>query len=303
MNDPDRKKCILCIDDDTAMHTLLEKQLVVSGYDSLHAISGQEALQALKEKTVDLIILDINMPNMDGFQILRHLKMENGTQDIPVIFLSSLSRENLKVKGLEHGADDFIVKPFTGPELIARIKAVLRRNEPRVQQPAGDVHGSLEDLGLFELLHMLSFSGKAAVITFPEMEGEMVVANSSILSVHQGSWRGKEALLRLFFLEKGAFTIVYEQREGEGIGGIESLLLFIGSTQDEIHDLVNSLAPEGTLLHLVADVGDFPEISGLTDLFPISLPELILSMPADLKANLDCVQDAVQKKVIEARES
>ena len=203
MNNPDRKKCILCIDDDKAMHALLDSQLVMSGYHSLHAMSGVEALQQLKDNKVDLIILDINMPKMDGFQTLRHLKMDNETQDIPVIFLSSLSRENLKVKGLECGADDFIVKPFTGPELIARIKAVLRRNEPKTQ-PVGSVQGKLEDLGLFELLHMLSFSGKSAVISFPEMSGELIVTNGSILSVRQSSWQDKEALLRLFFLEEGS---------------------------------------------------------------------------------------------------
>lgn len=300
MNTSNRKKCILCIDDDKAMHVLLESQLVISGYQSLHAMSGKEALMKLKENKVDLIILDINMPDMDGFQILEHLKMASTTKDIPVIFLSSLSRENLKVKGLERGADDFIVKPFTGPELIARIKVILRRNTAK-RQPIGDVHGSLEELGLFELLHMFSFSGKAAVVTFPEMDGELVVARGFVLSARQGIWDSKEALLRLFFLEKGSFSIQYEAREGEKMGGIESLLLFVSSELDEINGQINSIAPKGSKLHIDAEDENYPEIYRLKDLFPISLETLILSMRDKLSINFDFVKEALRARKISVK--
>ncbi|TKB06104.1 response regulator [Desulforhopalus sp. IMCC35007] len=293
MNTPNRKKSILCIDDDKAMHVLLESQLVISGYHSLHAMSGKEALIKIREHQVDLIILDISMPNMDGFQILDQLKMDGSTQDIPVIFLSSLNRENLKVKGLERGADDFIVKPFTGPELIARIKVVLRRNTPK-RQPVGDVQGNLEDLGLFELLHMFSFSGKCAVVTFPEMDGELIVGHGFILSVRQGSWKDKEALLRLFFLEKGSFSINYGEREGGRVGSIESLLLYVSSGLDELNEQINVLAPKGSMLHLSSRGEDCHEIAMLKDSFPISLDTLILSMSDSLSANFDFVKEALQ---------
>ncbi len=235
MNNSEQKRCILCIDDDPAMHNLLRHQLMTSGYHSLHVESGTEALQTLRDNHVDLIILDINIPKMDGFQLLRCLKSNQETENIPVIFLSSLSRENLKVKGLEYGADDFIVKPFTGPELMARLKAVIRRNTREKSDPKG-IHGNLKELGIFELLHMLSFSRKNAIVSFPEMQGQIIVANSSILSAYQGSWNGKEALIRLFFMEDGAFTITDANKEGTELGGIESLLLFIGTSLDEINE-------------------------------------------------------------------
>lgn len=303
MNNPDKKKCILCIDDDKGIHSLLETHLAANNFVTLHAMHGKEALHILKDNQVDLIILDINMPNMDGFQTLRSLKTEGKTYNIPVIFLSSMSRENLKVKGLEYGADDFIVKPFTGPELIARIKAVIRRNEPQLMaQKVCDVQGSIEEHGLFELMHMFSFSGKNAVITFPDMEGELVVAGGSVLSVRQGDRLGKEALLTLFFIEKGSFCIVYKERSGEAIGKLESLLFFIGSALDEVQDKVATLGGEETKLHLAKHNGQYPEIEQLKDSFPVSASDLALAMPGGLEANLEQIQEALQSGILTTEE-
>ncbi len=295
MDRPDKKKVILCIDDDKGMHVLLESQLAGNdNYKSLHAMNGEEALSALEKSPVDLIILDINMPGMDGFQILDHLKRDESTQKIPIIVLSSLNRENLKVKALEHGAEDFIVKPFTGPELAARIKAVLRRNIPEKQEISSDVHGKLQELGLFELLHMFSFSKKSGRITFPQMDGEIIIASGSILSAQQKNWHDKEALLRLFFLEKGSFNIHYGIHKGQSMGTIESLLLFIGSSLDELHDCVNAFASDNPQVHLLAEDEDFPEITKLKEKLPLPLYDLIFSMQGKLKTNLDLVNKALQ---------
>ncbi|PIE60712.1 MAG: hypothetical protein CSA31_00760 [Desulfobulbus propionicus] len=295
MDHPDKKKVIICIDDDKGMHVLLESQLAGNGgYKSLHAMSGEEALSTLEKSPVDLIILDINMPGMDGFQLLDHLKGNESTRKIPIIVLSGLNRENLKVKALEHGAEDFIVKPFTGPELAARIKAVLRRNLPAKQEISSDVHGKLQELGLFELLHMFSFSKKSGRITFPQMDGEIIIASGSILSAQQETWQGKEALLRLFFLEKGSFNIHYGSHKGEGMGTIESLLLFTGSSLDELHDRINAIVPHNPQIHLLARDEDFPEITKLKEKLPLSLCDLIVSMQGDLKTNLDLVNKALQ---------
>ncbi|PIE59050.1 MAG: hypothetical protein CSA33_00320 [Desulfobulbus propionicus] len=291
-----QKKNILCIDDDKGMHVLLESQLVSSGnYNSLHAINGEEALSTLKEFSVDLIILDINMPKMNGFQLLDHLKQDQKSQQIPVIVLSSLTRENLKVKALERGAEDFIVKPFTGPELVARIKAVLRRNAPCKQEIVSDVQGKLQELGLSDLLHMFSFSKKSGKITFPQMDGEIIIASGTVLSAQQGTWHGKEALLRLFFLEKGSFNIHYGIHKGEDIGTIESLLLCMGKSLDELHNHIKKITLHNPQVHLLADDDDFPEIRQLKEKMPLSLHDLILSMQGELKTNLDLVRQALQK--------
>ncbi len=291
MDHPDKKKVIICIDDDKSMHVLLKSQLTGhGGYKSLHAMSGEEALSTLKKFPVDLIILDLNMPGMDGFQILDHLKRNESTRKTPIIVLSSLNRENLKVKALERGAEDFIVKPFTGPELSARIKVVLRRNIPEKQEISSDVHGKLQEVGLFDLLHMFSFSQKSGRITFPQMNGEIILASGNILSVQQETWHGKEALLRLFFLEKGTFNIHYGVHTGKGIGTIESLLLFTGNSLDELYDNI-AYNPQ---IYLLAEDEDFPEITKIKEKLPLSLYDLISSMQGELKTNLDIVDKALQ---------
>ncbi len=297
MDKPDGRKSILCIDDDKAMHLLLKSQLVNGGgYKSLHAESGEEALTALSQSQIDLIILDINMPEIDGFQMLEYLKKNNETKKIPVIFLSSLNRENLKVKALENGADDFMVKPFTGPELIARIKAVLRRNVTTKQKVTSDVQGRLQELGLFELLHMFSFSSKNGKITFPEMDGDLVVTAGSVLSARQGSWRNKEALLRLFFLEKGSFSIQYGEQRGEHLDSIESILLSISASLDELHEQMDTIAPENALLHVHNT--EYQELAKFSEKAPISLGSLILAMDGTLRENLEIVKKALQSGTI-----
>ncbi len=297
MDKLDGRKSVLCIDDDKSIHLLLKSQLVNSGdYKSLHATSGEEALTTLRETQIDLIILDINMPKIDGFQMLEYLKKNKTTRKIPVIFLSSLNRENLKVKALENGADDFMVKPFTGPELIARIKVVLRRNTSVKQEVIGDVQGRLQDLGLFELLHMFSFSNKNGKIIFPEMHGELVIAAGSVLSAQQGIWQGEEALLRLFFLEKGSFSIQYGEQEGKHLDTIESLLLSIATKLDEIHERMNTIAPQNALLYV--NDSEYHEIAELKDKSPVSLVRLILAMKGSLKENLDIVEKALQNGTI-----
>ncbi len=300
MERPDDRKSVLCIDDDKAIHRLLEAQLVNSGgYKSLHAMSYEEAMVVLRESHVDLITLDINMPKSDGFQILEYLKKNEETHNIPVIFLSSLSRENLKVKALERGADDFMVKPFTGPELIARIKAVLRRSSSSKQELVGDVQGRLEEFDLFELLHMFSFSKKSGRITFPEMDGQLVVCSGAIQAVRQGSWQNKEALLRLFFFGKGLFSIQYgKQEHGESLGSIEPLLFSIAENLDELNEQIERIAPDNALLYLRGNENECKEIEIFREKLPASLVSLIGSMEGELQTNLDVVRKALQNGVI-----
>ncbi len=297
MDKLDGRKSILCVDDDKSMHLLLKSQLVNSGgCKSLHATGGEEALTILRDTQIDLIILDINMPKIDGFQMLEYLKKNKETRTIPIIFLSSLSRENLKVKALENGADDFMVKPFTGPELIARIKAVLRRNTSRKQGVIGDVQGRLQELGLFELLHMFSFSSRNGKIAFPEMNGELVLAKKSVLSARQASWQGEEALLRLFFLEKGSFSIQYGEQEGEKLDTIESLLLSIATKLDELHNQMDIIAPQNALLYVHNT--ECQEIRNFKEKSPISLTSLVLSMEGKLKKNLEIIKKELQNGTI-----
>ncbi|WP_313770684.1 response regulator transcription factor [Bacillus sp. S/N-304-OC-R1] len=115
---------ILIIDDEEDMRHLVEMYLENSGFHCLSAASGKEGYSILKQNTIHLIILDIMMPHEDGFQVCTKIREK---YDTPIIFLSAKGEEWDKVKALQIGGDDYIVKPFSPGELIARIQAILRR--------------------------------------------------------------------------------------------------------------------------------------------------------------------------------
>ena len=118
------KKRILVVDDEIGIIKFLRARLIAQGYDVLTAMDGSDAIQVVEMEMPDLIILDIMMPKMDGFEVCSRIREWS---QIPVIMLSARGDEMDKVKCLELGADDYITKPFGAKELIARVSAVLRR--------------------------------------------------------------------------------------------------------------------------------------------------------------------------------
>lgn len=116
---------ILIVEDDRNIMTGLVDNLEPEGYSVILARDGREALTQAKEKSPDLIILDIMLPKLNGFEVCKELKLQ-GNQ-APVIILSAKAQESDKVLGLELGADDYVTKPFSPRELVARVKAILRR--------------------------------------------------------------------------------------------------------------------------------------------------------------------------------
>jgi DNA-binding response OmpR family regulator len=115
---------ILVVDDEPRLRDVLRMNLEIEGYQVIEAGTGYDALVKLRDELPDLILLDIMMPEMDGFTALRHIR-ENST--IPVIMLTVRNDERDKIRGLDLGADDYINKPYSFPELLSRMKAVLRR--------------------------------------------------------------------------------------------------------------------------------------------------------------------------------
>jgi len=117
---------ILVVDDIEDIRSLLQEALQASGYHTLEAADGREALSMIEAESPDLVILDIAMPVMSGFQVLRQLRKNS---DIPIIMLSARTDTVDKVESLELGADDYITKPFEIAEMTARVEAVLRRRK------------------------------------------------------------------------------------------------------------------------------------------------------------------------------
>jgi two-component system, OmpR family, alkaline phosphatase synthesis response regulator PhoP len=137
------KEKILIVEDDKDIIKMLEYNLKKEGFRVTTAHDGEDALDLALRQFPDLILLDLMLPGMDGLEVCKSLKNGNKTSSIPIIMLTAKSQESDKVVGLELGADDYITKPFSPRELIARIKAVLRRASEKEKLPeifqAGDL--------------------------------------------------------------------------------------------------------------------------------------------------------------------
>lgn len=119
-----RKHLILVVDDEPPIVRLVKAKLRVDGYEVLTASRGDEALKVVQQESPDLVVLDVMMPDMDGFETLRRIRQ---LSNVPVVMLTARGGDMDKLKGLQSGADDYITKPFNPDELEARIAAVLRR--------------------------------------------------------------------------------------------------------------------------------------------------------------------------------
>ena len=122
------EKKILIVDDEDHIRELLKSNLEKNGYAVYMANAGLNGLKLAREKQVDLILLDLMLPGMDGFEVCKEIRRDNIISNVPIIMLTAKSEEIDKILGLELGADDYITKPFSIRELSARIKALLRRS-------------------------------------------------------------------------------------------------------------------------------------------------------------------------------
>ena len=131
----DRER-ILVVDDEASIRRILETRLKMVGYEVFTAADGEEAIESYQKNNPDLVILDVMMPKMDGYGVTREIRK---TSETPIIILTALGDVSERITGLELGADDYIIKPFSPKELEARVKAVLRRVNHREDLPGGKI--------------------------------------------------------------------------------------------------------------------------------------------------------------------
>ena len=149
---------ILVVEDEPAIQELVAVNLTFAGHKALRAATVEQALTLIRAELPDLILLDWMLPDTSGVQFARRLRQDERTKDVPIIMLTARTNESDKVEGLEAGADDYITKPFSPKELMARIKAVLRRRAPQLTDDAVELGG----LRLDPVTHRLSGSKKGA---------------------------------------------------------------------------------------------------------------------------------------------
>jgi PAS domain S-box-containing protein len=123
------KPVILVVDDISQNNDLLEAYLVPQGYEIIKAVSGEEALEKLAGNQIDLILLDVMMPGMDGFEVTRRIRQDKKTKLMPIILVTALKETEDRIKGIQAGCDDYISKPFDKRELLARVQSLLKVKE------------------------------------------------------------------------------------------------------------------------------------------------------------------------------
>ena len=156
---------IYCVEDDNAIRDLMLYTLGASGFQAKGFPDSTFFWQAMTEEKPELILLDIMLPGEDGITVLKRLRAASATANIPVIMATAKGSEFDKVIGLDTGADDYLVKPFGMMEMVARIKAVMRRTAPKTDQVL-----TCGDIVLDETRHIVTVDGKQVMLTLKEYE-------------------------------------------------------------------------------------------------------------------------------------
>jgi two-component system, OmpR family, phosphate regulon response regulator PhoB len=178
---------LLVIEDDQNLSKLLEYNLDRAGFKCHLASSGEQGLEQLSMKSFDLVLLDIMLPGMDGFEVCRHIRQNQRHKDLPIIMLTAKGEEIDRILGFELGVDDYVVKPFSPRELTLRIRAIFNRE----RRTGGKLQEVLKVAGLeIDLTrHIVTLDGKELVLTL--MEFKLLVA----LIKRKGEAQSREMLL------------------------------------------------------------------------------------------------------------
>ncbi len=198
--------------DDSAEDSLMKLKLRDEGHRVISAALTREALKLIKENPPDLIISEVDLADLDGFQFIEYLKGEKSTRSIPFIFLSAKDAPTYMARALRLGADDYITKPFHMEVLSLKIRKILARRERQrgyqIEERRG-VSGSLREMGILEIIQILAAGTKTARIDLRREteEARIYLQDGQIISAELGDQEGEDAFYLLMSWEDGEFTI------------------------------------------------------------------------------------------------
>ncbi len=159
---------VLVVDDEEHILELIKFNLDKNGFEVVTCDNGEEAINLLENDLFDLVILDLMLPGIDGIEVCKYVRKIEGLEKLPIIMLTARSEETDRVLGLELGADDYMVKPFSVRELVARIRAVLRRSEDKKENTYKIL--KVNDLTIDTEKHEVKVKGKILELTLKEFE-------------------------------------------------------------------------------------------------------------------------------------
>ena len=164
------RETILIVDDEEDIIELIKYNLKTEGYVILTAGTGEQALKTARKSLPDLIVLDLMLPGIDGLDVTRHLKNNDQTADIPIVMVTAKGEESDVVTGLELGANDYISKPFSPRELVARIRAILRRRRKTGEKETASGIRQIGDMVIDRARHVVTIQGQPIDLTLSEFE-------------------------------------------------------------------------------------------------------------------------------------
>ena len=198
---PSRKTSVLVVDDDIRILRMLQRMLELEGYQVLTASSGVAALDIFDEKTPELVLLDIMLPDIDGYTVCQNI---HEFSQIPIIMITAKDGDEEKVRGLDAGADDYVTKPFSANELVARVRAVLRRTRLWDEHP--EPAFSFQDLVIDFVRHKVTAGSQEVNLTATEYRllaylvhnaGRVVTPDQIIEAVWGEEYIGEAHLLQV----------------------------------------------------------------------------------------------------------
>ncbi|HYB74670.1 MAG TPA: response regulator [Candidatus Sulfotelmatobacter sp.] len=204
---------ILVVEDELLIARMVQECLAPLYVEVVHVTSGPQALEAVLAHPPDLILLDVVLPGIDGFEVARRIKSDPKTGHLPIIFLTALSQATDKARGFELGADDYITKPFQFEEVQARVRRALQRAEAaralRAAEAGRGIRGRLRDMGLPSLIQFIELerAGGVLSLTRGEERGHIYFDGGRIVNAVLRGTQGEHAVYRLLAWDDGEFEL------------------------------------------------------------------------------------------------
>jgi len=253
---------ILMVEDEPLIAHMLRDCLAPLYVEVVHVTTGPEALEVALSHPPDLILLDVMIPGIDGFEVARQIKSDPRTSHLPIIFLTALAQVKDKVRGFQLGADDYITKPFHPDEVQARITGALQRAEAvraqRAAEGARGTRGRLRDMSLPNLMQFIELERASGVLslTHAAEQGHIYFDRGRVVNAAMGAAHGEEAVYRLLDWDDGDFDF---ERLPDGSGpeavvtaSNHALLLEGMRRKDERQRLQGQLPPLSSRLQVGA---------------------------------------------------
>ena len=255
--DADERRTVLAVDDQPQNLRLLDAVLSPRGYDVLTASGGQEALEVLRERTVDVVLLDVQMPGMDGCEVCRRIRRDPATEFLPVIMITAGAAAQ-RLEGLEAGADDFITKPFDQAELLARVRSLarLKTYHDTMRRQADEIvdwNRELEDRVAAQVAE-LERVGRLRRFLSPQL-ADLVVNDESLLASHRRE-------IVVLFSDFRGFTAFAEASEPEEVMHVlAEYHLALGARIDEHRGTLERFTGDGVMVFFGDPIED-PDPAG-----------------------------------------